>query len=355
MPPMPKPSAGAAAANKGANTFGSLVNGMGAVAGASGSATSAVAALGGQIGQVASMFGPWGMAIGKVIETVAKLPSVFKAAADGVANYVQAFSPATAGRYQRAWADLTASIGQMLMPVLNAATAVVRWFGDTIAGLTPIVQPLINGALSLLGPYFKEIGNVVREFISNGVIMFQAWAPLIDAFGLIRINLQIVTAGMKALAEMMKTVNRGLAGILGVKIPGFDGSSVGKAFVNVQQQSVSSMLDDIRKRAYGLGGGGKENLPQQQVDILGKLLEQLKPEKFATAFGKVMQGVMVNIPTLLAEALKEILGELFKNLPKGMADAVSKAITDALNNWVPKFPGVPAPPGGWNFPGVPKF
>lgn len=331
------------------------------VASMSGNATSAVSAFGGKVASLTSSLGPAGTVVGAFISSAAQLPQLFKSAADSVANYVQAFSPLTAQRYSRAWADLTASIGQTLMPVLDAATSVVRYFGDTIAGLNGVIHPLVTGVISFLKPAFEAVGATFRELIKVGLIMFEVFKPLgglllqvftgpfrlfVDLFGQF---IKFVAVGTEALARYFK-----------IKLPKFDGESQGKAFANTSTTSTSSMLQSLREKAYQLGGSGKD-VPQQQLDIMTLILKKLEEfsidaigTKIADEIKKAMQDAVQSLHKFAGDAvnmLPKAIAEATKGLPKEMADAIKQAIADAAKAL--PFGGGGGGGGGLAVPGTP--
>ena len=332
------------------------------VASMSGNATSAVSAFGGKISSLASSLGPAGTVAGAFVSVVAGLPQLFKSAADSVQNYVQAFSPLTAQRYSRAWADLTASIGQTLMPVLDAATSVVRFFGDTIAGLNGVIRPLVTGVISFLKPAFEAVGATFREIIKVGLIMFEVFKPL---GGLL---LQVFTGPFRLFVDLfgqfIKFVSVGvtaLAKLLGVNLPKFDGESQGKAFANTSTTSASAMLQSLREKAYQLGGSGKPDIPQQQLDIMALILKKLEEfsidaigTKIADEIKKAMQDAVQSLQKFAGDAinmLPKAIAEATKGLPKEMADAIKQAITDAAKAL--PFGGGGGGGGGLAVPGTP--
>lgn len=60
-----------------------------------------------------------------------------------VGRFVEAFSPVTVKRFQYAVADLNASIGETLMPVMTRLTLVVRGMADVFASLSPPARNMI--------------------------------------------------------------------------------------------------------------------------------------------------------------------------------------------------------------------
>ncbi len=270
--------------------FAKVTGSLQSVASMGGQPTAAIASFTSQVGKVASLFGPWGQVAGAFVQVAGQIPQVLKSAADSIKNYVQAFSPLTAQRYDRAWADLTAAIGRTLMPVLEGATAVVRYFGDTLAGLQPVLGPLVRELADSLKPVFRDAGVLFRELIANVVLSFQAFAPLRTVlFQLINpVNLLVVS--MRPMIAMFTQLNQIIGKLFGLKNPNFEGASQGLSYVGTQTTSPAAMLQAIRERAFALGGERKAGPAEQQVDLLKMLVDGLQnlPKKFADALGGVI-------------------------------------------------------------------
>lgn len=269
-----------------------ILGGAQSVASMGGQPAAAVAAFGHQVERVAGLFGPAGKSVGAFIGIASQLPQLFKSASDSVANYVQAFSPLTAQRYSRAWADLTASIGQTLMPVLDAATSVVRYFGDTIAGLNQVLGPLVRDVVNSLKPAFTAVGSVFRDMIRVGVVLYEVFKPVLNVLVQIADFLNpfagFVTL-MGKLAPYITLATNALALFLGVDLGGFQGGSQGKAAQSTGMTSASAMLDELRKRAFQLGSGGDAVDPvKQQLAVqlrIASLLSNLSLEAIGTTIG----------------------------------------------------------------------
>ena len=263
------------------------------VASMGGQVTSFVSAFGGQISRLVSTMGPAGTVAGAFVSVASQLPQLFKSAADSVANYVQAFSPLTAQRYSRAWADLTASIGQTLMPVLDAATSVVRYFGDTIAGLNQVLGPLVRDVVNSLKPAFTAVGSVFRDMIRVGVILYEVFKPVLNVLVQVADFLNPFSAFVTLigkLAPYITLATNALALFLGVDLGSFQGGSQGKAAAqSTGMTSASAMLDELRKRAFQLGSGGEANDPaKQQLAVqlrIASLLSNLSLEAIGTTIG----------------------------------------------------------------------
>lgn len=88
-----------------------------------------------------------------------------------IGNLVGLFNPGIVTRFQLVLNDTLAVIGAGLVPVMQGLTIYVRTFGNVLAGLLPVLQPLFNA----IGQYIANYGHGVVE-------IFQAAAPLIQVF-----------------------------------------------------------------------------------------------------------------------------------------------------------------------------
>ncbi len=299
------------------------------VASMGGQVTSFVSAFGGQISRLVSTMGPAGTVAGAFISVASQLPQLFKSAADSVANYVQAFSPLTAQRYSRAWADLSASIGQTLMPVLDAATSVVRYFGDTIAGLNQVLGPLVRDVVNSLKPAFTAVGSVFRDMIRVGVILYEVFKPVLNVLVQIADFLNpfsLFVTLLGKLAPYITLATNALALFLGVDLGSFQGGSQGKAAQSTGMTSASAMLDELRKRAFQLGSGGEANDPaKQQLAVqlrIASLLSNLSLEAIGTTIG-------VKVAAAANQAIQAVgllISATLNRLPAEVASGVVTAL-----------------------------
>lgn len=304
----------------------SVLGGFQSIAALGGTPTQAIAAFGGQVSQLVSTMGPAGTVAGAFVSVASQLPQLFKSAADSVANYVQAFSPLTAQRYSRAWADLSASIGQTLMPVLDAATSVVRYFGDTIAGLNQVLGPLVRDVVNSLKPAFTAVGSVFRDMIRVGVILYEVFKPVLNVLVQIAdflnpFSLFVTLIGK--LAPYITLATNALALFLGIDLNSFQGGSQGKAAAqSTGMTSASAMLDELRKRAFQLGSGGEANDPvKQQLAVqlrIAQLLSNLSIESIGAAIGSQVASAANQairaIGVLISTAIDKIPVEVVKGI-----------------------------------------
>lgn len=299
------------AARKGVDA---VVAGLQTIASMGGQPAAAVAAFGGQMSKLTNTF--IGAAPAQFVSVMSQLPQLFKSAADSVSQYVRAFSPATVARYERAWADLTAAIGRVLMPVMDGAIKVVRYFGDTIAGLQPVFGPLVRDIVTALTPTFEQVGRVFREVVGVAAAVYQAFHPLVSVVAGVLNPLRTFTLAMKLLADILKAVTIGLTMLFGLKMPKFEGASQGLAYVNTQTTTTSAMMQAIRERAFQLGGEKGPDKDQQQINLLDMIAKGI-----------------ANLPQMLADKFR-----------LAMIDAMTKMLPE-IAKLIPPVPGLPNPFG----------
>ena len=112
---------------------------------------------------------------------------VVRGLVDSIAPLVQKANPGVIFHLTRAMDDFQAIIGQQLTPVLQGATIYIRKVADTMAQLTPSLQPLFN----TLGKVLSGLGTVVSELM----LAFDPFVTLIsDVIG------EVIMEVMKNLA-----------------------------------------------------------------------------------------------------------------------------------------------------------
>jgi len=337
LPPPPPPNRGAESALGAANALGKVVGGLQTIASFGGQPAAAIGAIGGQIGKVAGMMGPWGAAVGAFVSVGAQVPQLFKSAADSIAQLVGAYSPATVKMYQRAWADLTASIGQMLMPVMRACTAVVRYFADSIAGLRPVLQPIIDTLTDIYSKSYGGVGALIRETMNVFVTFGSAVMPIVtDSIRLLYTPMTWFADQLRQLAVWIRTGAQAIAMWLGLDWKEATGSSQMKAAVGTSTTTTTDMLRKMREQAFALGSSGKaEPDSAKTVNLLLRIYEWITktlPTELTKAALDIYQNIVnaLNLlPAAIGGSLKAALsaltgGESDRMMPFG--DAVASAI-----------------------------
>src|SRR5262245_21840394 len=123
---------------------------------------------GGQLGGIiggGAAGGPVGLAVGVAVGAV---ENIFGKVKEAVAK----FSPGTMHRYEMAWDDLYAVIGEKLVPVIKFATEAVRAFADwlnnasrasTVAAERMLLEPAfanVPGGQDLLAEINRQLGGI---------------------------------------------------------------------------------------------------------------------------------------------------------------------------------------------------
>lgn len=116
-----------------------------------------------------------------------------RAAADHMAGAVAKFSPAALTRFNLAADDLSASIGEVLLPAFERTTVAVRAVASVVASLAPGAKNLAAG-LAVAGAGFAAVS----------VAATAAGAALATGFGGIPLLAGAVTGGMLGLAYALK-------------------------------------------------------------------------------------------------------------------------------------------------------
>lgn len=225
-------------------------------------------------------------------------------------QFVAGFSPLDAKLLDRAFADLNASFGEQLVPVIRAGTDVVRWFGDTLAGLTPIIRPLIEQGLNAVAPLFQTIGTAIRNLLQsapNAVAgisrlidiisdpriaqsldsLTEAIGPMLTSMGSLTgdiAQLAVVSGAAELSIRMFTNVIRvmiqqldllGLtSGILNRPL-NFDDASRGKAFVPASQTNPQDLITRMQTQAFGMGSSSPEMKTAQNTGTTVTYLQTL--------------------------------------------------------------------------------
>jgi len=110
-----------------------------------------------------------------------------------VSEFVQLASPIHVVRFNLAMQDLTASIGKILIPVLDASTVVVRAFADVIFRLS---SPLQNLVKVILDPFVKEVPQLLTIL-----------TPIIDLIGTF---VNILATGLQPVMKLLVPLLEGM-------------------------------------------------------------------------------------------------------------------------------------------------
>lgn len=171
----------------------------------------------------------------------------------GIARMVGMMNPAAVEMFNRAMADLQAVMGEILLPILQAGTGLVRKFADVILTMKPAFDPIIQVAVDLV--------NILADLL---VPVFKVLTPLIQLFGAIAQSLMpvmnLIVDALKWLLKGMETFVRGFVEIWN----GFTDTMIGRALglktVNLGAVNLDQTKSSMGKAIYQTGFASAEQL-----------------------------------------------------------------------------------------------
>lgn len=169
--------------------------------------------------------------------------NLFHNAATGVISTMRSFvekaNPAAAFQFTRAMDDLAATMGQILEPVFEAVTHVVRTMADVFQGLRPVLEPLMKA----LGQIIEQFGRLIEPLAS-------VLAPILQAIGWIVEH--VVAPALKALVDAFTWVVNKIKALmreLGFSVPeSLKRDSTGAAVRSPSYAGGNSAILDIGNR-----------------------------------------------------------------------------------------------------------
>ncbi len=170
-----------------------------------------------------------------------------------VAEFVQLASPVHVQRFKIAADDLTASIGKILIPVMEFATKLTRRFADVIFTLSGPLQ-------KLMGAFFKPLGAIIDALVTVSSPLINLLAMLIDAFAELADTIGgFITRGLKAL------------GLDGKGLKDSTGAAVRPATIG----SVEDYGRKAQQAAFSLGtAAGPEERSAKGIEDIYKFLKE---------------------------------------------------------------------------------
>lgn len=352
-----------AAGGGGAAGGGLAGGGFGQLAGALGGLGQQADVVGGQIGQAGQAMSQTGQAtdqltrnLGQLHPHFGKLAAHLSQMANDAARYVQAFAPAEVDLFHQAIKDLNASIGEQLVPVVRLARDVFRAIGDTIAGFTPVVRPLVQAFTEMVGPVFVAVTQVFREvgtaLLPLAPVVRQVFGAVQEIFGnmsgavgeaakhfgtLFGTIVQLVSPIAELVIEMsplrwilnetfagfaklFMVLNRGLQqvrewlGLPDLERPKFDDASRGKGFAQASTTTAGALFSRLQERAFQLGregGGAADNPAVKQVNLLQKIETAIKdlPDQIAAAIRNRVNNAADNAADRFVGGVGRVLGQ----------------------------------------------
>lgn len=285
-------------------------------------------AAGSAISGLAKMMMPMAPLVGIVTRGLNWFVSAVTNIGNSVAGFVALASPVHVQKFKLATDDLVATIGHMLLPVMEYGTELVRAFADSM-------MPLIRPAQELLSALFKPLTALMPTLANMGGAVARALGalirivtPFLNVFGqifeligkivgtgvemvfhVLAVNLEVFAAVMKPFLDILviglEAVNRVMERALRwvrafLRLPTVAGKSTGMA----ARPATFSSVEEYGRKA------------QQAAFSLGKSPEQ-----------EMAQGV-INIHKLLGDVKRDVVAAI-NNLPSNIGDAVAKALPNA--------------------------
>lgn len=214
--------------------------------------------------------------------------------------------------------DLTAVVGEMVIPYFEIATKIVREFADRLDGFTPIIREIMKvvgllmeqmykvvfNNMKIMMPVIKAIAEVFNtlvplfEPVSNFFVMFTnliggflnafsqilvALTPIIEQ--VVHVLTVVLNAIVKFMNNLMKKVNEFLESI-GLKpifnlMDGVKGDSVNKSVQSASYSSIEALGRKTSLASFSLGAPISQN-----AKFLGGKVDQLNETG-----NKILQGI----------------------------------------------------------------
>jgi hypothetical protein len=205
--------------------------------------------------------------MGQVITSGLLAPmNAVKGLADAISPLVAKANPAVIWHFTRALDNFQAIIGQQLTPVMQGVTIWLEKMGDTMAGFTPVLQPLFDQ----IGQSLSDLAVILRECMI-------AVAPFVEvlADGLTK-ALKEITAMMVRHGAMWIAIVKEIAKALGFETSRFDRNRKAKGAAAYTPE-VSGVEDFARKQ-----------FQQSLMSIFKERGDGKKPEDNLTKIAKDM-------------------------------------------------------------------
>ena len=138
-----------------------------------------------------------------VLESFINLGNMVKST---IGKFVGDFAPGNLEVFSNTLRDISATIGEMLLPLLNAANEVFRWIGDTLASVTPIFREFIVDGIAQLRPLFEQIGELIQSFATNAAFAMikNQFQSTLNIFKMLGSVVKIVLTTVQPLIEMIR-------------------------------------------------------------------------------------------------------------------------------------------------------
>ena len=241
----------------GKNWFSKISEGMGGGAGI------VQAVSGGGIGGLAkggmAAAGPWGQAASAVIDSL-------KSMASAAMDYARAASPVEAGRLDKAYADLSAVIGRVFVPVLELATTGVRLLGDTLTTILPSTSEM-RVALAPIKDAFVDFRNEIAANAPALKVMFTGMVRFTT--DLVKVSFFVIEAAFALKRIINSTVGGGKAAGLRSSFGASGGSAHYQGLEDIGKNAAAAMF------GAGITGGDASSMMPENIGIIKETVEKI--------------------------------------------------------------------------------
>jgi hypothetical protein len=248
------------------------------------------------------------------VATLAGPIDTVKQLGDSVSRFVSKANPAKVKQFEMAVGDAQATIGNLLLPVLEALTRTAREAGDTYAKLKPALKPVFSEVANTIDLFSKEMGPAAKEMAP--------WLKMAAS------QMRIFNAGLKLQIPLwnglMKVMNGPLA-MLGMG--GFNPNE--KADKEVRSVSTTTNAESISQKAMEQAlmmalNGEKQQDPKEKAlfsieGLLGKIKEKL--DAYLPGFP-----TQKDIEKFIADLLRSSPGQVLDSSAGRTAQSLSPAL-----------------------------
>ena len=217
-----------------------------------------------------------------------QLASVVK---NTLGGFVDAFDPTVMIVFNRVVKDFNATIGEVLVPVVQAAGGVIKFLGDSFAGLTGHFQALISGGLQAVTPILQTVGESFRQLLgSTAGLQGSLFGPLV---GLVHALTPAVNALLPGLVAVIQATQSVQGAVMGVLVGALTTLAPWLEFVATAVSSWVQVLSEHLTTAVELG--------QVVLGVVGDLLSPVR---------ELFTGVLTYASVTVREVTRYIRGML---------------------------------------------
>lgn len=292
------------------------------------------------LGKVGKALGAAGLIVGAAVAAFAAIPLAIAGVVSASESFVKAINPSQVERYEAAQADLSATIGSGLVPVIAYATKSLReWAGillPSITELRPVVERIsaavsgfTAGPIRLLATTLSGIARGVTLFlpsiekiVSGAGAIFEVLSALSNAldglglmFGGTKTILEVAGQAMQRLAVNTAIAAARLASLVG-----------GADAVAKFRDSLKKAIDDRKNPKAGLTAAPTDATTGGITDVLRKLNER----SFLATTGADAKKSETDLLEEMLEAVKEVEAD-----PKEWKQVIKEAVIEAFKVLVP--------------------